>query len=114
MRPLEARSFTDSIYISPDTIAGTALAQTALAFDYPSGARIGRVSLCSSIAGFSAVLNPASTGAILPGSSLATTLSSGWNICFNHDKLFLIPGGTTGYSLVSPSSGYVSVEFWKY
>ena len=118
MRPLEARSFTDQIYVSPDTVGGVALAQTAVLLDYPTGAKIARLSLASSIAGFSAVINPVSTAVSLPSTTLSggagTTLSSGWNICFSVDKMFLIPTGSTGYSLISPSSGYVSIEFWKY
>ena len=118
MRPLEARSFTDSIYVVPDTIGGTALAQTVQVFDYPAGARVMRLSLMSSIAGFSAVINPVSTNVALPTSALSgaagATLSSGHNICFNGDKLLQITAAATGYSLLSPSSGYVSIEFWKF
>ena len=118
MRPLEARSFTDSIYVVPDTIGGTALAQTVQIFDYPTGARVMRLSVASSISGFSAVINPVSTNVAFPTSALSgatgATLSSGYNICFNNDKLLMIPAGSTGYSLLSPSSGYVSIEFWKF
>lgn len=104
--------------VAPDTVLALLLtAATGHAHDYPSGADLVRVTPGSTATGFHTVyFNPASTQATVPTTAGAvTTSSSGLNIAvaLGDSKMFQIPGGSTGFSLISPSSLSVTVEFWS-
>lgn len=109
---------TPQVPVAPDTVLSLLLtAATAQAFDYPTGCDLVRVTPGSTATGFETIyFNPASTAATVPTTAGAvTTASSGLNIAVSlgDSKMFQIPGGSTGFSLVSVSSLAVSVEFWS-
>ena len=90
---------------------------TAQAFDYPAGADLVRVTAGSSVAGQGVVFfNPSSTAAVLPTTgATATTATSGHNIPITpgDGRMYQIPGTSTGFSLVAPTSVQACVEFWS-
>ena len=62
------------------------------------------------------VFNNGTTSAVWPSTSHAgTTVSSGLNAMVhgNDSMIYQVPGGSTGFSLVSPTSGIVTMEYWK-
>lgn len=107
------------IPVPPDLVAYAALAgATAEAYDYPTGANIIRLSgVTTAAAGFGFAFNPISSAAQWPAAdSTGTTASSSLlNIIVpaGESRMFQIPGGSTGFSLVSGTSGIVGIEYWK-
>ena len=109
---------TPAAPVIPDTVLSVQLtAGTAQAFDYPSGADLVRVSMGSSVAGQGVVFfNPSSTGAVLPTTlGAVTTATSGHNIPITQGApmAWQRPRGSTGFSLIAPSSFQACVEFWS-
>lgn len=108
----------DQIPVFPDTRLSLLLtAATGQAFDYPTGTDIVRITAGSTASGFGTVFfEPASTAAALPttGAIITTAATSGaLVITQGEERLYQRPRGTTGFSLISPTSSYVSVEFWS-
>lgn len=104
--------------VIPDVVLSLQMtANSGQAFDYPSGCDLVRVTVGSSVAGQGVVFfNPASTGAVLPTTpATATTATSGHNIPITpgEGRMFQIPGVTTGFSLIAPTSVQACVEFWS-
>jgi hypothetical protein len=104
----------------PDTVLSLQLtAATGQAFDYPAGCDLVRVSMGSSVAGQGVVyFNGGSTGAVLPttlGVIAGTTLTTGHNVPITQGmaQTWQRPRGTTGFSVIAPSSFQVCVEFWS-
>src|SRR5262245_1147703 len=102
----------------PDSIAVFALAaNTGQAADYPSDAAVMRVAFSSSAgAALGGVFNGNSTAAAWASTHTATAGTTAADS--------LIPAGvgegwyqralgSTGYSIVSPTSGYCHIEFWR-
>jgi hypothetical protein len=103
-----------------DTVATAVLAaNTGQAFDWPSGANVMRLSGATTAgAAYSFAVNFHSTSATWPSTSMAaTTATTSINhVIHGNDSQFYQLGSTatsTGFSLVSPTSGIVTVEFWK-
>ena len=111
MLPFGSRNVAD--YPRPaDTIAAAvvAVAGTAVAADWPTGAEIFRFTPHAL-----SYLNVYSTNVAVPATaSSGTSVSSGLNIAFQPqvDRIMAVPGGSTGFSYVSTSTGVGSMEFW--
>jgi hypothetical protein len=104
--------------VLPDTVLAVQLtASTVQAFDYPTGADFIRISVGSSVAGQGvAYFNPSSTSVALPTTAgTATTASSGLNIPITagEGRMYQVPGASTGFSLIAPTSVQACVEFWS-
>ena len=103
------------IPVPPDTHTTILLAAaTAQASDFASGTQLIRVTgLSSAGAQYNLYINLASTAAALPTSgTTATTGSTGVSVPVLGTRDFAI-AGSTGFSVVSPTSGYVHVECWR-
>lgn len=102
---------TDQIPVPPDTV-GVAIISTALAVvaqDWPADAQL--VTFGSTMGFFA---NMRSTHANVPSTNQAgTTVSSGLQEYLQSGVTYQIPGGSTGYSLVAPTSGVVTLSFWR-
>jgi hypothetical protein len=112
MRQLSAANEPDSTLVS-DTVATVVIssAGAVVAQDYPSGAHYMHLSATMGL-----YINFSSTGVLIPTASLsATTSSSGLSIRHNsgHEHFYRIPAGSTGYSIISESSGVGTIEFWE-
>ncbi len=111
MRVYGALNPTNLIPIPPDTV-GIAVITTAAAIvaqDYPSNAQM--VAFGSTMEFWANML---STKANIPSTNSAgTTVSSGLNEYLSPGAIYQIPGGSTGYSLTAPTSGVISMSFWK-
>jgi hypothetical protein len=104
--------------VLPDTVLALQMtASTVQAFDYPSGADLVRISVGSSVAGQGVVyFNPSSTSVALPTTAgTASTASSGLNIPITagESRMYQVLGGSTGFSLIAPTSVQACVEFWS-
>lgn len=104
--------------VSPDVVLALQMtAGTAQEFDYPSGTDLVRVSVGSSVAGQGVVFfNPSTTGAVLPTTAAtATTATSGHSIPITpgEGRMYQVPGTSTGFSLIAPTSVQACVEFWS-
>lgn len=114
MRGFGARNPLDNVSVPPDTVQTFVLAGAAgQSIDFSSGTqrmRLTGITTAGAQLGFYA--NLTSTGAAIPSSGLSTT-TTGINIPIFGSREFLIPGGSTGYSLIAPSSGLVVAECWK-
>lgn len=110
---------TEDAPLPPDTVNTILLAgATAQAMDMPTNAGIVRLTgLTSAGAQFNFLANLFSTAAAIPssGSTSSTSGSTGVSHPVLGSATFQIPGGSTGFSVISHtgSSGYVYAEFWK-
>lgn len=122
MRSFAARF--EMVPSTPDTVGAAVLAAgTGEAYDYPSNTDLVRISVASTELTtlgasyqYAAAFNPSSTAATWPTTDQAgTTASSGLNIIVTSafPKIFQVPRNSTGFSLVSPIAGRVSMEYWK-
>lgn len=105
----------------PDTVLGLLLtASSVQAFDWPANTDLVRVTAGSTAQGFGTIFfNPLSTSANLPttaavfstGSTASSTLM---NIAITQASpvTFQRPRSSTGFSVISPTSSYLSVECW--
>ena len=107
--------------VLPDTVLGLLLtAATAQAFDWPNATDLVRVTAGSTAQGFGTIFfNPSSTSATVPTTgavfSTGTTASSSlMNIAITQAApvQFQRPRASTGFSVIAPTSSYVSVECW--
>lgn len=102
----------------PDTRLSLLMtANSAQAFDYPSKCDLIRITVGSTVAGFGSIFfEPNSTGAALPttGGAVTTAGTSGaLVITQGEERVYQRPQSSTGFSLISPTSSYVSIEFWS-
>ena len=109
---------TPQVPVIPDVVLALQMtAGTGQAFDYPTGTDLVRVTVGSSVAGQGvAFFNPSSTGAVLPTTpATATTNTSGHNIPITpgEGRMYQRPRGSTGFSLIAPSSVQTCIEFWS-
>jgi len=102
------------VEVPPDTVHTMILAGgTAQAIDLTTGTNIMRLTgLTTANAQLNFYANLNSTGASVPSSG-ATTASTAINQPVLGSRTFQIPGGSTGYSLIAQTSGYVVAECWK-
>jgi len=112
MLPFGSRNVAD--FPRPaDTVAAAvvSVAGTPVAADWPTHAEIFRFTPHAL-----SYLNVYSTNVAVPATaSSGTTSSSGLNIACqpNVERIMAVPGGSTGFSYVSTSTGVGSVEFWS-
>ena len=104
--------------VVPDSVATFLLgANTAQAMDYPSGADFMHVTFCSSLgAVLGGVVNGNSTHAAWGTSQSGTAASSLASMLVPPgvgEGRFQRPRASTGFSVVSPTSGYCYVAFWS-
>lgn len=105
--------------VLPDTVLALQLtANSAQAFDYPTACDFVRLIAGSTLTsgGPAVMFNPSSTQATVPTTAGAvTTASSGLNILVPQGvaMVFQRPRSSTGFSLVAPTSAFVSAEFWS-
>lgn len=122
MRPIGTLHPTDFADLPPDTVTSILLAaNTAQAADYPSDAKIVRISARSSDGSTRlpapVYVNFFSTLAAIPtsGTTSATNTSagsSGVTVPVFQDRYFQVPGAT-GFSVCAPSSCWMHLEWWK-
>lgn len=118
MRPYGTIRSNDFIPIAPDTVGQIVFAaNTPQAFAWPSSEaeyiRLQGASTAGAGLGFAA--NLVTTGAHWPAASIAiSTASSGLQTIVPPGGSLLMarPAGSTGFSLVMPTSGIMSAEFW--
>lgn len=108
----------DQIPVLPDTVGQRVLAGgTGEAVDYPTDTDVVRLSAATTASGvYGFVFNPSSTAAAWPADDQSsTTASTGLNIVVppGESRIYQRPSGSTGFSLISGTSGIVSYEFWK-
>ena len=103
--------------VTPDTIISLKLTAASIqAFDIPAADFV-RFTYGSSDVASVAFVNIGSTKANVP--TTAFGISSEGSTQFNIpvvqgcERIYQIHGGTTGFSVVSPSSGYFCAEFWN-
>ncbi|HEX6992366.1 MAG TPA: hypothetical protein VF151_10790 [Gemmatimonadales bacterium] len=106
--------------VAPDTVDTIILAAgVAQAADWPTGTHIARLTAVTTGAGgpMRSYFNAYSTKAAIPasGSSASTTGAGGTgvNMPVLNERTIQIPGNSTGYSVVSPTSGYFHIECWR-
>lgn len=102
----------------PDTVLSLLLtANTAQAFDYPTGCDMVRVRPGTTASSqVSVFFNPSSTAAVLPTTAgVVTTATSGHSIpvCIGDSFMYQRPRASTGFGLICGTSASVSVEFWS-
>ena len=122
MRTIGTLHPTEFAESPPDTVTSILLAAaTAQSDDYPSGAKLMRVSARSS-GGTTAIPPPVyvnffSTLAAIPssGTTSATATSAGSTgvsvPVFALPRMFQVPGAT-GYSVIAPTSCWLHIEWW--
>lgn len=110
---------TEGVPTPPDTVNTILLAGgTAQAMDWPADTDIVRFTgLSSAGAQFNFLANLFSTAAAIPttGSTSSTAGTTGVSHPVLGEATFQVPGGSTGFSVVSHtgSSGYVYAQCWK-
>lgn len=125
MRAIGTLHPTDGAPTPPDTVSSILLAAaTAQAMDMPSGAKMAvltGISTGNSTAALAVPLpfyvNMFSTAAAIPssGTTSATNTSAGsTGVSFPiiGQRTIQVPGGSTGFSVVAPSSGWVHIEWY--
>lgn len=110
---------TEQVPAPPDTVNTLLLAGgTAQAMDWPTGTEIVRLTgLTTAGAQYNFLVNLFSTAAAIPssGSTSSTSGSTGVSHPVLGEATFQIPGGSTGFSVISHtgSSGYVYAQCWQ-
>ncbi len=95
----------------PDTVGMAVIAAAAavVAQDYPDNAHL--VAFGSTMDFWA---NMESTGVNIPTTNqVGTTVSSGLNEYLRPGTIYQILAGSTGYSLTAPTSGVISLSFWR-
>lgn len=120
MRQIGSLHPSEGIPLAADTFACAVLAAgTHQAFDYPStGCDIVRLSGATTAgAAYGFVFNNSSTSASWPATSQNATTAGATQanalVPPGEARLFQVPRGSTGFSLIGGSSGIVTIEFWK-
>lgn len=110
----------DQIPSAPDTVQVVLIASSSgQAMDWAASSltQLVRVSMLTTAGALSqCFFNPNSTRASAPSSGLSTGTSTGAlpSVPIPSEGRFLqIPSGSTGFSVASLTSGYVSVECWR-
>lgn len=119
MRYFGNRSIREGTPVFTDSVAIFVLAaNTAQAMDYPAGTDMMRIAFTSSAGAnqLAGVFNGASTGAAWGSSQTATGGSSTANMLVppaQNEFWAQRPRGSTGFSVIAPTSGYCHVDFWS-
>lgn len=119
MRPFGSIDPLSMVPVPPDTRLSLLLtAATGHAFDYPANTGLVRVTVGSTISGVHgpAFFSFSSTSAALPttGGAVSTVETSGGiGISVAVPRMFQVPGGSTGFSVIAASSYSILMEFWK-
>lgn len=120
MNPYGSLHPTEDIPKPPDTVQTMLLAGgTAQAMDWSSTSaqmvRLSGVSTGGALLNFWA--NLTSTAAAAPSSGTSTGASSagstGVSIPIQGNRTMQLPGGSTGFSVIALTSGYVQAETWR-
>ena len=118
MRKISTLHVFEFARMQADVVANLTLGgATAVAVDWPAGARIAR--FCAfTTAGLMLpiVVNLSSTQAALTGSSAfssGSSQSSNLNVAALGEFLTQVPGPSTGFSVIAPVAGQVNVECWQ-
>lgn len=92
-------------------------ANSAQAFDYPTGTDMFRIALGSTGASLQAqaFFDFSSTAVAVPttGGVITTATSGGILISGNYDRIYQRPRGSTGFSVIAQSSFQLCMEFWS-
>ena len=113
---MRSKSINSTVYpVAPDTHTTILLAiATAQASDFATGTATVRLTgMTTAGAQLNFYANLQSTAAAVPSSgTTATTSTTGVSIPILGTREFNV-AGSTGFSVIAPSSGYVHVECWK-
>lgn len=102
--------------VPPDTVSTLLLgAASAQALDYSSGTQVVRLTgMTTGGAQLNFYANLVSTSAAIPSSgTTATTSTTGVSVPVLGTRTFVLSGGSTQFSAIAPTSGYVHVECWR-
>lgn len=116
MRGIGSLHPTEGIILPADCVASVigTTAGVIVAMDWPSSTGPLRPDIASFAASVPFYLNEGSTKAAIPTTNTTgTTLSSDRNVFVNQEAIYQIPGGSTGFSVAFPSSGILTIEFFK-
>lgn len=99
--------------VPPDTVSTILLGgATAQSLDWPSSAQIAKLTgVTTAGAQLNFYVNMHSTAAAVPSSG--TTSTTGVSFPILGTDTFQVPGSSTGFSVIAPTSGYVHVACWK-
>lgn len=115
MRTIGTLHPTEGTPLPPDTVVTLALtANTAAAADWPANTQIVRLTgqtTANATLQFSA--NLFSTGVASPAAGTSANSSAGVSHPVNQPTSFQIAGGSTGFSAISATSGFVFAECWR-
>lgn len=102
---------TEGVTVPADTV-GSVIGSSVgavVAQDWPSGAHM--VSISGNVGAY---FNAYSTAARIPSTnSVGSTAPADRNVWIEKEAIFQRPGGSTGYSFAFPSSGVVTLEFFR-
>ena len=100
--------------VQPDTVATFLLAAaTGQAQDLPAGATNARLTgLTTAGAQYNFYVLWGSTGAATPSSGLTTSSTGSIQPVLGTRTFQVSTGLSTGFSVISPTSGYITAEFW--
>lgn len=111
---------TERASMPPDTCVTLApAANTGAAADWPAGANMVTLSgLTTAGAQLNFYVNMHSTNAAYPGAGTTSATASsagstGISIPIQGVRTMQIPGDSTGFSVITPTSGLVHAEVWK-
>lgn len=126
MKKIGTLHFSELVRVPSDAVASvTLVAATAAALDWPTStnntgnANMARIAAMTTLGvALAFVLHPSGTGAALTGSSIFSTgssaLSSNWGVIVpSGEIIFQILGGSTGFSIIAPLAGQVTIETWQ-
>lgn len=117
MRGIGSLHPTEGIPVPSDAVQTMLIASSSgQAMDWPAGAPGGLVrltGLTTTGAQLNFNVNLESTKAAAPSSGNSSAGSTGFQTPVLGEAMFQIPGGSTGWSVASLSSGYVMAELWK-
>ncbi len=115
MRSLGAVNPLEFGPIAPDAVHNFVLAAaTAGAADFTSvgsTAQVRFMEIMSNVAGYVRI---GSTGVSAPASNMTSGSSGMHQFAAGQPWRYQVPGGSTGYSLITPSSCLVSVALWQF
>lgn len=113
----------DGIPLPPDTVATLLIAgSSGQAWDWGASGSSGLSASCNMVritaqstagAPMLAQVNLSSTKAAAPSSGTSTEGTTGHAVTVFGQGTFSVPGGSTGFSVASLTSGYVTLEQWK-
>lgn len=117
MRGIGSLHPTEGITITPEVVAVLvpSSAGVTIAQDYPAGSASAssrpHIMLLSGQVGF--FFQDGTTGASVPATNGTTPGSTLNSVYIEKTAMYQIPGGSTGYSVAFPTTGFVTVEFFR-